>query len=607
LFHAILSRGSALKESGFVSAERTTVAIVGAGPAGLSASIQLEQRGIDTLLLERRETTSHLPRAHLINVRTMEVLHAMGIADDVYAMSPPEDRWHRVGWWTSLGGPTELHGREIGHVQAWGGGTDASRYAQASPRPFANVPQMRLDALLRRHADAASPGRLRFGHEVVGISHDETDATLTIINRASDETYELTAQYVIAADGGRMCTTLLGAEMQGPTRLVEIVSQHVSMDLSRWVTDDQVLLTYFINPKGNGTFAGSLCAMGPDTWGRDSQEWALHLAFQAGDPAARDPEILLAQSRSMLGIPDLEITVHSVSHWWFEGVVADRFRVGPVFLVGNAAHRHPPTGGLGLNAAIQDVDNLVWKLDAVIHETAHPSLLDSYETERRPVNEHYVRHSLQNAGGHAQIGQHLGLRPGQSETDGWHELAIWASDTPAGERRRQAVAQAVAANADDYSQLNVEAGFAYENGAIVPDGTPPPPTHDSLREFTPTARPGHHLPHVWLQGPAGRVSSVDLVNPRGFTLLTGDPGLESWQAAADEFVADVTVVAVGDGTDLTDPTGEWAQVTGLDPDGAVLVRPDRVVAWRCTSPAVNPRVLLGEALRELLGASEPIK
>jgi 2,4-dichlorophenol 6-monooxygenase len=580
--------------------ERTTVAIVGAGPAGLSAAILLARRGIDSVVLERRATTSHLPRAHLINVRTMEAFWDMGVADDVYALSPPEDRWHRVGWWTSLSGETELHGREIGHVQAWGGGTDAPRYAQASPRRFANVPQMRLDPLLRDHATAYARAGLRYHHEVTSLEHDDDGATLTVHDRDADRTYLLRARYAIVADGGRTCAEQLGVTMEGPTGLLDIVSQHVTMDLRDWVKDDQVLLTYFINPDGHGSFAGGLCAMGPDEWGRDSREWALHLAFPVGDPKADDRDLLLARARRMLGIPDLEITVHSVSHWQFEGVVADRFRVGPVFLVGNAAHRHPPTGGLGLNAAVQDVHNLVWKLELVLDGRAPDSLLESYERERRPINELYVRHSLENADGHGRVARALGLRAGQSEAEGWAEIAVWAADTSEGARRRAAVADAVASNADDYSQLNVEAGFAYDDGAIVPDGSPPPATHGSTRDFTPSARPGHHLPHVLLQRADEAISTVDLVDHRRFALFVGGEVADAWRSAAAELPVAIDVLAVGPGGEYRDASGAWAAVSGLAPTGALLVRPDRHVAWRTPSSDGDRARLLHDALDVVL-------
>ena len=187
--------------------------------------------------------------------------------------------------------------------------------------------------------------------------------------------------------------------------------------------------------------------------------------------------------------PTISSTLHSVSHWQFEGVVANRFRVGSVFLAGDAAHRHPPTGGLGLNAGVQDAHNLAWKLAAVLRGEADDALLDTYEAERRPVAAHYTAHSLENAGRHAPIGHALGLDPRLSEEEGWQQVAVFLSDTPAGDVRRALVAEAVAENANDYSQLNVEAGYRYISGALIPDGTPAPPGPARRPTFTrPRAR-----------------------------------------------------------------------------------------------------------------------
>ncbi len=293
----------------------------------------------------------------------------------------------------------------------------------------------------------------------------------------------------------------------------------------------------------------------------------------------------------MLGIEDLEVTIKAVSHWGFEGVVAERFRVGRVFLVGDAAHRHPPTGGLGLNTGVQDVFNLCWKLDAVVRGYAGDSLLDTYEAERRPVAAFNVAHSLRNARKHRGIAEAMGLRPGQTEYEGWWEIENWASATPEGERRRAASDAAVAANAEDYSQLNVEAGFAYELGAVIADGTPPPigPVESPI-EFEPTARPGHHVPHVWLERDGERVSTVDLVAREGFTLFVGARFERAWRAAAATAAAEstcpLTVVAVG--SRLADPDGEWGWVRGTREGGVVLVRPDKHVAWRA-EPAPDRR------------------
>ncbi|HKP41490.1 FAD-dependent monooxygenase [Mycobacterium sp.] len=574
------------------------VLIVGGGPAGLTALLELARRGIEGLLVERRAFTTHFPRAHLLNVRTMETLHDVGVAEQVYRESPPEDRWHKCAWYTSLAGPTPLHGRKIGEVNAWGGGEDAARYAAASPRRFANLPQLRLDSILGEHAARAWPGRVRSQHELVGLDCDDRGATATIVDHDSGHSYRVRARFVIAADGGRTCAGLLGVGVSGPRALLDIVSVYFAADLSS-CADPEALLTYFISPAGQGTFAAALLALGPGRWGAQSPEWSLGLAYRIGDPAADDTETILRQARQILGLPDLDMQVRAISHWQFEGVVADRFRVGPVFLVGDAAHRHPPTGGLGLNTAIGDVTNLAWKIAAVLAGEAAETLLDSYESERMPIAARNVEHSLRNAGRHAPVAGALGLAPGQSEEDGWAQIAVWAADTPEGARRRAATAVAVAHNAEDYSQLNIEAGFAYETGAVIPDGTPPPPGHDSATAFCPTARPGHHIPHIWLNRAGHPVSTSDLVAPEGMTLFVDAAHAVTWRRAAETITGvRLTVVEVDD--TLADPSGEWTSVRGTRADGALLVRPDRHVAWRVANAPADPAAALAAALRRLL-------
>jgi 2,4-dichlorophenol 6-monooxygenase len=307
----------------------------------------------------------------------------------------------------------------------------------------------------------------------------------------------------------------------------------------------------------------------------------------------------------MLGIPGLAFTVHSVSHWEFEGVTARRFRRGDVFLVGDAAHRQPPTDGLGLNTAVQDVHNLAWKLSLVLRGHAEETLLDSYEAERRPVGLRNVDHSLRNAGGHRRIAAALGQRPGQTEQDGWDEIARWPRDGPAGEVRRKAVAEAVASNSDDYGQLNIEAGFAYDSPAVLPDGSPPPATHRALRDYTPVTRPGHHVPHVWLDAGGATISTADLVTGDRFVLFVTGAAESTWRAAAEKvrhwIPAPLDVAAIGHGAPLDDPCGAWESVRGSEPGGAILVRPDRHVAWRCAVPPPQPDAALRHALAAILG------
>jgi 2,4-dichlorophenol 6-monooxygenase len=278
-----------------------------------------------------------------------------------------------------------------------------------------------------------------------------------------------------------------------------------------------------------------------------------------------------------------------------------------VFLAGNAAHRHPPTGGLGLNAAVQDVHNLAWKLALVLRGRAGDALLDTYHTERRPVDHFNVEHSVRNAGGHRRVAVALGQSPDNSIEQGWREIEKWLEDSAAGQARRAAVAEAVASNADDYGQLNVELGFAYENGALIPDGTPRPAGRHPLRDYVPSTRPGHHLPHAWLHSRDRRVSTLHLVPTGAFTLFTTGEAACAWRDAAKTAAGRagvrLDVVAVGPDGDAEDIDGTWERVRGTT-NGAVLVRPDWHVAWRVRTLPADPSAGLTGALASILNRKE---
>lgn len=569
------------------------VVIVGGGPVGLSAAILLAQRGIDVLLLERRGFTARFPRAHLLNVRTMEIFHAMGVADDIYAAGPKDERWHKVAWYTSVSGKTAVDGVKIGDVPAWGGGADAVRYAQASPRRFANLPQLRIDPLLYAHAAAACPGRIRAHQEVIGITQDAANATVTFLDGAARVPRSVRAKYVVFADGGRTSAEILDVDMEGPKAIREVVNYHVSTDLSMWSEPD-ALLAFFFHPDQSGRRGGTLQALGPNSYDRNSQEWLIAVN---GGPATAPPRSAVESMRAVLGLPDDHpIHVHSESHWLYNGIVAKKWRYGRVFIAGDAAHRHPPTGGLGLNSGVQDSDNLAWKLAAVLKGQAPEGLLDSYEWERRPTTAYYTAHSMENATRHAPIGEALGLNTDPQSAR--RNVETFLSDTPEGEARRARVAQAVAENALDYSQLNVEAGYHYWAGAFVPDGSPLPRDYASAIDFTPTARPGHHIPHVWLEHVEGASAAAprstrDLVREEGLTLFATEAAADSWRDAASTIRAGLPVTVV---TIPAEDAPRWTDASGIEADGAVLVRPDAKNAWRATGLPEDPGAVLEAAV-----------
>ena len=577
----------------------TPVLIVGGGGAGLTASMLLSQLGVETLLVSALPTTSILPKAHVLNQRTMEILDDVGVADEIYARGTPAEQMRHTAYYAGLAGADPVCGRALGRLECWGAGGLDPDWAAASPRRQANLPQIRLEPILKRGAEALATGRVRFHHELVDLAQDAEGVTATVLDKDAGETYRVRARYLLACDGGRTVGPKLGVRLEGPRDIMRIVSVYMSADLSRWARDPDVLIRWLWLP-ATGQM-GTLVPMGPEHWGPDSEEWVFHLNYENEDTRALDDAQVVANMKAVLGLPELQPKVHVVSRWAMEGILADRFRVGRVFLVGDAAHRHPPTGGLGLNSAIHDAHNLCWKLAAVLGGRAGDALLDSYEPERRAVDGRNVQRSLENGMNHLAVAQALGLTRDSEAAN----LAAFRSALEDGPHRR-AVLAAIATQSMEFREHVVEYGYAYDSSAVVPDGTRRPESGDDIRLYVPGTRPGAPLPHAWVEDADGaRGSTLDLVRPGRFLLIAGEDGA-AWCEAARKLAAErelpLDAVRIGHlAGEYRDPRCTWLRQREIGPGGAVLVRPDRFVAWRSHGAAPDPRAALESALAQVLG------
>jgi 2,4-dichlorophenol 6-monooxygenase len=302
--------------------------------------------------------------------------------------------------------------------------------------------------------------------------------------------------------------------------------------------------------------------------------------------------------------------IHKITRWSVDAVMASAFRAGRVFLLGDAAHRHPPTGGLGLTSAIHDAQNLCWKLALVLSGHASPALLDTYQDERRPADERNAQRSLENALNHFEIAAALGVDPGNTPEQNMAQLRRMWSSRPEDAAHRSAALRAMRAQSMEFSELNVEYGFRYCSAAVVPDGSPAPPSADDIRVYQPGTRPGAPLPHAWIDDEDGlRRPIKDLVGPGRFLLIAGEDGGPWCQAArelAEQAGLPLDAVRIGhlDG-DLFDPRCAWLRDREITRTGAILVRPDRFIGWRHTAMAADPRAELASALSHLLGRPLP--
>ncbi|MEY9857783.1 2,4-dichlorophenol 6-monooxygenase [Catenulispora sp. GAS73] len=587
------------------------VLIVGGGGAGLTASMLLSQLGVDSMLVSSLPTTSALPKAHVLNQHTMEIFAGLGIADAVYERGTPPEQMRYSGWYAGLAGPDDGsddspdddHGRRLGLVESWGCGGRSPEWASASPHLSTNLPQIRLEPILKARAEELAPRGIRFNHELTALVQDSEGVTATIVDRGTGQASEIRSRYLLACDGGRTVGKLLGVEMEGLRDLARVATVHFSADLSARAQDPEVLIRWLVLPH---TGAGAtMVPMGPDRWGPDSEEWVVHLNYAADDHRGLDDGQVIADLRTALGLPDHPIDVHLVTRWSIEGVVADRFRDGRVFLLGDAAHRHPPTGGLGLNSAIQDAANLAWKLAAVLRGDADPRLLDTYEPERKPVTTRNVQRSIENALNHLVTAEMTGISPENSPQANWQSLRRLWSGLDEDAEFAATIRRAIASQSMEFDEHNIEYGYTYESAAIVPDGTPEPANPDPVRIYQPVARPGHPLPHAWLEDRLGRRLSVhDLVHPGRFLLIAAEDAHDWCTAAtklADTWPLDAVRIGHLDG-DYLDPRSTWTRHRGHPGQGAILVRPDRFVAWR-TQSSDHATERLAEVLRAILGVA----
>jgi 2,4-dichlorophenol 6-monooxygenase len=241
----------------------------------------------------------------------------------------------------------------------------------------------------------------------------------------------------------------------------------------------------------------------------------------------------------------------------------------------------------------------------VIDGHASAELLDTYEPERRSADERNAQRSLENAINHFAIGDLLGVSHEQSQEANWASLRRMWSGRPEDAEHRSQVLRAMRMQSMEFNELNVEFGYAYESAAVVPDGTAAPNAVDQVRVYEPSTRPGSPLPHAWIDDEdGGRRPIKDLVSPGRLLLIAGEDG-DAWCEAARELADETGIpldaVRIGhiDG-DLYDPRCTWARLRQIGPEGAILVRPDRFVAWRNAGAPDDAASELADALTQIL-------
>ncbi len=367
------------------------VLIVGAGPAGLTAAIALARHGVPTLLVERRHELSNLPKATVVSTRSMEIFRSWGLEDQINAGGVD------VEWLLWMSGT--LAGAATGSAHAIGYPT-REQSAVLSPTGPACVPQDHLEPVLLAHLRTLPAAEVKLGVEVVGVSDGTDSARVTLRDVATGAARVVDAHYVVAADGAHSAVRrAVGIAMHGPDNLAAAATVLFRAPLWELLGAHRYGIYGVDHPEGGGTFLPA----GP------GDRWLYGVEY---DPDREGPADFTAERFTRLirlgaGVADLAPRIERIGAFTFAAQLAERFRAGRVFLVGDAAHRVTPRGGTGMNTAIADGHDLGWKLSWVLRGWAGPELLDSYEAERRPVAEHNVTRSADPAGSRRRVDEEL--------------------------------------------------------------------------------------------------------------------------------------------------------------------------------------------------------
>ncbi|MBB2893879.1 FAD-dependent monooxygenase [Flexivirga oryzae] len=581
-----------------MSTIETDVLVVGAGPAGLTMAALLARHGVNAITINKYPGTAHSPRAHITNQRTVEVFRDLGIEDAVRAAAVPNELMGNNVWATSFAD------EEIARLLTWGSGPERhGDYESASPSQMCNIPQHILEPVLLQGA-LDQGADIRFNTELVAIEQDG-GVTATVRGREDGVEQTIRAKYVVGADGGRsVVADQLGFTFRGEAGLGAAANIWLEADLTAYTAHRPGTLYWMCQP-GNDYWVGSGTWICVKPW----TEWVLLFMY---DPAQGEPDLsdeaVIARAHQTIGDPDVDITIKATSLWQINHLVANDYRRGRAFLVGDAAHRHPPANGLGTNTSIQDSFNLAWKLAHVLQGKAGDQLLDSYHEERQPVGVQVVDRAMQSVADMLPISNALGFAPGQTRDEGLAALAELKADSPLGAERRQQLADAVELQNYQFNAHGVELDQRYTSGAIADDGTEwPTPQRDPELYHHPTTHPGARLPHAWLARGDQLVSTLDLAGHDGFTLLTGVGG-DAWAEAAEKLAAEldlpVSAYLVGPGHEHLDVLGDWRARREIADNGALLVRPDHHVAWRSERMADDPQQTLRSVLSTLLARTD---
>ena len=536
------------------------VLIIGGGPVGLSMALALARQNVHSLVIERNSGPIEHPRARGVSMRTMELFRQWGNIDELLSYEFPKEAIRFI-WAQSL------QGDEVTRVEI----KDQHLYSHG-PLGASFVTQDCVESYLRDTLQRYQEAKIQHSTEAISFEENESGITVRLLDLANNHEELVYAHYLIAADGAHSSIRKqLNINMDGPDNLGRFCNVYCEFDIAKWTGNRPSLGYFFTDPKLSNR--SLLTAYGKN-------RWIVGMRFTAEDAKENfTDEYCLKEIKRVLAIPDLAIKIINKSFWTMAAQIATSYRHGNIFLIGDAAHRLPPTGGLGMNTGIQDAHNLAWKLAFVLKHAIPDQLLDTYYDERAPIAKQNIQWSMENAKRFIDIGE-----------------AINSGDT-----------QTLKIKLDEQQEhLNYEGldlGFIYHSKAVLSENDQTISVSPS--EYIPTAIPGSRAPHVELITDDKIISTLDLFE-KNLVLLIGAEG-EAWREAVSQLPQALssllTAYRIADNGDLIDHNNLWCNAYGITKSGAVIVRPDGHVAWRSKLMIDNPKVELEKSLNSILRKS----
>jgi 2,4-dichlorophenol 6-monooxygenase len=578
----------------------TDVMIVGTGPAGSATAALLATYGINTFIINRYRWLANTPRAHITNQRTMEVLRDLGheVENEAYLHAAEQDLMGENVFCESLAG------EELGRMKSWGKHPlSRAEHYLSSPCHMNDLPQTFMEPILFKTA-CSRGAQSRMSCEYVSHVQDKDGVTVTVKDRLADKNFTVRAKYLVGADGGNsLVAEHAGLNFEGKMGVGGSMNILFRADLSKYVAHRPSVLYWVMQP---GADVGGI-GMGLVRMVRPWNEWLIVWGYDINQPAPVVDAALATQvARQLVGDPELEIDLISANTWTVNNMYATQMQKDRVFIMGDAAHRHPPSNGLGSNTSIQDSFNLAWKLAAVLRGHATPKLLESFSQERTPIAKQIVTRANQSIAEFGPIFESLGMDGGVDHDKIRRNMDARCDSGEKAEKQRDALRKAIAYKKYEFDCHGVEMNQRYTSNAVMSEGTKPPGDGvDMELHYVPTTWPGARLPHVWVFGKDGRQhSTLDITGNGQFTVLTGIGG-EVWGAAAKsvgkKLGMKIRVNVIGPRHDFEDHTGDWARAREITDTGCILVRPDHHVAWRASKASPSAETDMTTALMNILG------